>query len=123
MKEVINKLKLTCVSALTLQVLLTLENSRLQIEAQTLKFTGTQLPPLREESQAIAERFMFKLNSCFDKLTTHIITEQEIDDYGKLSLVDHDYLEAIIAMEGMVNHARNCDIQQYISFTTRLSSL
>lgn len=123
MKEVINKLKLTCVSALTRQVLLTLENSRLQIEAQAMKFTGTTLPPLRAESQAIAERFMYRLNNYFDNLTTHNITEQEIDDYGNLSLVDHDYLEAIIAMEGMVNHARNCDIQQYISFTTRLNTL
>ena len=123
MKEVITKLKLICVSALTRQVLVALDNARLQIEAQALKFSGTQLPPLREESQAIAERFMHKLNSYFDNLAVHRITEQEIDDYGNLSLVDHDYLEAIIAMEGMVNHARNCDIQQYISFTTRLGTV
>ena len=57
MKEVITKLKLTCVSALTRQVLLALDNARLQIEAQTQKFSGTQLPPLREESTAVAERF------------------------------------------------------------------
>lgn len=123
MKEVITKLKLICVSALTRQVLLALDNARLQIEAQAQKFSGTQLPPLREESQAIAERFMYRLNSYFDNLAVHRITEQEIDDYGNLSLVDHDYLEAIIAMEGMVNHARNCDIQQYISFTTRLGTV
>lgn len=123
MKEVITKLKFTCVSALTRQVLSALDNARLQIEAQALKFSGTQLPPLKEESQAIAERFMNNLNGYFDDLTTHRLKEQEIDDYGNLSLVDHDYLEAIIAMEGMVNHARNCDIQQYISFTTRLDTL
>jgi len=33
MKEVVTKLKLTCVSALTRQVLLALDNARLQIEA------------------------------------------------------------------------------------------
>jgi len=66
---------------------------------------------------------MHNLNRYFDDLTAHRITEQEIDEYGNLSLVDNDYLEAIIAMEGMVNHARNCDIQQYISFTTRLQTL
>ena len=123
MKEVITKLKFTCVSALTRQVLVALDNARLQIEAQATKFSGTQLPPLREESQAIAERFMNNLNRYFDDLTTHHFKEQEIEEYGNLSLVDHDYLEAIIAMEGMVNHARNCDIQQYISFTTRLAAL
>ena len=105
MKEVVTKLKLTCVSALTRQVLLALDNARLQIEAQTQKFSGTQLPPLREESTAVAERFMHNLNRYFDDLTAHRITEQEIDEYGNLSLVDNDYLEAIIAMEGMVNHA------------------
>jgi len=123
MKEAVNKLKLTSVSALTRLVLTALKNARIQIEAQAMQFSGTQLPPLREESHAIAERFMHNLNGYFDDLISHRVKEQEIDEYGNLSLVDNDYLEAIIAMEGMVNHARNCDIQQYISFTTRLDTV
>lgn len=124
MKEVVDKVRLVAVRALTRHVVSALENSTLQIEAQAMQFTNVQLPPIREESRAIAERFMTNLNAYFDALTMFKSTEEEeISDYDKLSLVDHDYLEAIIAMEGMVNHARNSDKQQYISFTTRLDSI
>jgi hypothetical protein len=95
----------------------------MQIHAQAMKFTKTELPPLREEAHQIAERFLKSLNAHFDSLTTLAPNEDSVEDYDDLSLVDNDYLEAIIAMEGMVNHARNCDIQQYISFSTRLDSL
>lgn len=123
MKEVVNKVRQVAVRALTRNVVSALENSTLQIEAQAMQFTNVQLPPIREESRAIAERFMTNLNDYFDALTSFKAKETDVSDYGKLSLVDHDYLEAIIAMEGMVNHARNSDIQQYISFTTRLDSI
>jgi len=90
-----------------------------------MQFTNVQLPPIREESRAVAERFMTKLNEYFDALTTFKVKTLEIDDadYDKLSLVDHDYLEAIIAMEGMVNQSRNSERPQYVSFTTRLDSI
>lgn len=124
MKEVIDKVKITAVRSLTRLVVAALENATLHIEAQTISFARSQLPPIREESKTIAARFMQNLNEYFDALTTlTAVKETDIDDYENLSLVDHDYLEAIIAMEGMVNHARNCDIQQYISFTTRIEQL
>jgi len=123
MKEVVDKVRLVAVRALTRSVVNALENSTLQIEAQAMQLTNVQLPPVREESRAIAERFMTNLNTYFDALTSFTTKETDVSDYGNLSLVDHDYLEAIIAMEGMVNHARNSDIQQYISFTTRLDSI
>ena len=123
MKEVVDKVRLVAVRALTRNVVSALENSTLQIEAQAMQFTNVQLPPIREESRAIAERFMTNLNDYFDALTMFKTKEEDTSDYDKLSLVDHDYLEVIIAMEGMVNHARNNDKQQYISFTTRLDSI
>ncbi|MEX0964273.1 MAG: DUF1631 family protein [Pseudohongiellaceae bacterium] len=123
MKEVVNKVRQVAVKTLTRHVVTALENSTLQIEAQAMQFTNVQLPPIREESRAIAERFMTNLNDYFDALTSFKTRDNEVSDYDKLSLVDHDYLEAIIAMEGMVNHSRNSDKQQYISFTTRLDSL
>lgn len=123
MKEVVNKVRQVAVRALTRNVVSALENSTLQIEAQAMQFTNVHLPPIREESRAIAERFMTNLNDYFDALTSFKAKENEESDFDKLSLVDHDYLEAIIAMEGMVNHARNSDRQQYISFTTRLDSI
>ena len=123
MREVVNKVRQVAVKALTRSVVNALEKSTLQIEAQAMQFTNVQLPPIREESRAIAERFMTNLNDYFDALTSFTAKETDVSDYGTLSLVDHDYLEAIIAMEGMVNHARNSDIQQYISFTTCLDSI
>ncbi|MBT3531810.1 MAG: DUF1631 family protein [Gammaproteobacteria bacterium] len=125
MKEITNKVKLSAVRSLTRLVMTALESATLQIEAQASQFSNTQLPPLREESPTIAESFMINLNSQFDALYLPKVVEveAEVAEYGNLSLVDDDYLEAIIAMEGMVNHARNCDIQQYISFTTRLDTL
>ncbi len=124
MKELVDKTKFSCVKSLTRLVLSALENANLQIEAQAFKFNKTQLPPLREEGHAIAERFMTTLNGHFDALTSNTLKAPPLEVYEEnLSLVDHDYLEAIIAMEGMVNHARNSDIQQYLSFTTRLDSL
>lgn len=123
MKEVVDKVRQVAVKALTRNVVSALENSTLQIEAQAMQFTNVQLPPIREESRAIAERFMTNLNAYFDALTTFRAKDNEVSDYDKLSLVDHDYLEAIIAMEGMVTQARNSDKQQYVSFTTRLDSI
>ncbi|GJM14036.1 MAG: hypothetical protein DHS20C12_24390 [Pseudohongiella sp.] len=123
MREVVDKVRQVAVRQLTRNVVTALENSTLQIEAQAMQFTNVQLPPIREESRAIAERFMTNLNEYFDALTTLKVKESDDTDFGKLSLVDHDYLEAIIAMEGMVNHARNSDKQQYVSFTTRLNSV
>lgn len=123
MKEVVDKVRQVAVKALTRNVVAALENSTLQIEAQAMQFTNVQLPPIREESRAIAERFMTNLNAYFDALTTFRAKDNEVSDYDKLSLVDHDYLEAIIAMEGMVTQARNSDKQQYVSFNTRLDSI
>jgi len=123
MKEVVNKVRQVSVRALTRNVVSALENSALQIEARSEQFSNVELPPVREEIRAIAERFMTNLNAYFDALNGMTTKEEDFSEYGNLSLADHDYLEAMIAMEGMMNHARNSDIQQYISFTTRLNSV
>lgn len=114
---------MSSVRSLTRLVMTALESATLQIEAQAMKFANTQLPPLREESSSIAESFMINLNAYLDDLFEPEAPEAYVTEYGNLSLIDDDYLEAVIAMEGMVNHVRNCDIQQYLSFTTRLDSI
>lgn len=123
MKKIVDKVKFLSVKSLTRLVLVALENADLQIRSQSMKFTKTVIPPLREEAHPIAERFLKNLNGHFDALTTLVPRENPVDGYDDLAVADNDYLEAIIAMEGMVNHARNSDIQQYISFGTRLDSL
>ena len=78
---------------------------------------------LMAERDAILQRFASGLESKFDELTEHSSKEINVLDYGSLSLVEEADLEAIIAMEGMISHARNCDISEYLSFTTRLDTM
>tara|TARA_B110000858_G_C17810153_1_gene480717 strand:- start:12090 stop:14291 length:2202 start_codon:yes stop_codon:yes gene_type:complete len=75
------------------------------------------------EREAVVERFAENMRAYFDGLTGVVTKSVDILDYGSLSLVEEDDLEAIIAMEGMISHARNCDISEYLSFTTRLDTL
>jgi hypothetical protein len=78
---------------------------------------------LMAERDAILQRFASGIESKFDDLTELTSKEINILDYGSLSLVEEADLEAIIAMEGMISHARNCDISEYLSFTTRLDTM
>lgn len=78
---------------------------------------------LMQERDAVIQRFAVNLQGYFDELSGVSAKEVNVLDYGSLSLVEEDDLEAIIAMEGMISHARNCDISEYLSFTTRLDTL
>jgi hypothetical protein len=78
---------------------------------------------LVNERGAVIERFAANMRAYFDALTGIVAKEINVLDYGSLSLVDEGELEAIIAMEGMISHARNSDISEYLSFTTRLDIL
>lgn len=78
---------------------------------------------LMDERGAVLERFVVNMRAYFDSLTGIVAKEINVLDYGSLSLVEEDDLEAIIAMEGMISHARNSDISEYLSFTTRLDTL
>ena len=100
MKEHLDKVKFAASKALTRLVIKALDDARLQIEAQTMRFAGAKPPPIAEESGGIAERFMNSIHSYFEELTTLVVKDPEIepDSYDHLSLVDHDYLEAMIAM-------------------------
>lgn len=78
---------------------------------------------LVQERAAVIDRFAANMRVYFDELSGVVAKEVNVLDYGSLSLVEEDDLEAIIAMEGMISHARNCDISEYLSFTTRLDTL
>jgi hypothetical protein len=125
-QDSLNKLKFASGKSLTRLVITALENARLQIEAQAMRFVGAKLPPIKEESPAIADRFMNNLYTYFDELTSLSVKDAEIepDDYDNLSLVDHDYLEAMIAMEGMVKNIREQqEIKGFKSLMTRLEAM
>ena len=125
MKEHLDKVKFAASKALTRLMMKALDDARLQIEAQTMRFAGAKPPPIAEESGGIAERFMNSLHDYFEELTTLVFQDTEIepDSYDNLSLVDHDYLEAMIAMEGMVKHLRDEEIKGMRSFLTRLETM
>ncbi|MCG8413407.1 MAG: DUF1631 domain-containing protein [Pseudomonadales bacterium] len=125
MKEHLDKVKFAASKTLTRMVIQSLDDARVQIEAQAMRFVGAKLPPIKEESPGIAERFMTNTHNYFDELTTLVVKDEEIepDSYDNLSLVDHDYLEAMIAMEGMVKQLRDKEIKGMRSLLTRLETM
>ena len=125
MKENLDKVKFAASKALTRLMMKALDESRLQIEAQTMRFADAKPPPIAEESRGIAERFMNSLHDYFEELTTLLVNDTEIEpeSYDNLSLVDHDNLEAMIAMEGMVKQLRDKEIKGMRSFLTRLETM
>ncbi|MAV52533.1 MAG: hypothetical protein CBE20_01610 [Gammaproteobacteria bacterium TMED260] len=82
---------------------------------------------LLHESDIVLARFKQQLEKNFTELVK-FSSRMDLDisstlDFGNLRLIEEDDLEAIIAMEGMIAHARNTDIEQYLCYTTRLDKL
>lgn len=125
MKEYLDKVKYATTKSLNRLIMKALDDARVQIEAQAMRFVGAKLPPIAEESAGITERFMTNLHNYFEELTTLVVKDEEIepDSYDNLSLVDHDYLEAMIAMEGMVKQLRDGEIKGMRSLLTRLETM
>ena len=78
---------------------------------------------LHKEKQAVVQRFSALAADNFNTLMGTTEKKSGVIDYGSLSLVGVEDLEALIAMEGMIAHSRNTDIQEYLSFSTRLDTL
>jgi hypothetical protein len=123
MKQVILKLKFSAVKSLTRMVLEALESSAREIARLEVNVPNKKLPPIREHAQATAERFMVNMNARFDDLgnpRSTVLIEENLEEKPERS---QGHIEAALALEGMVAHARNCDIEAFISVTTRLNSL
>ncbi len=89
-----------------------------------LPAASTACASLKNDQAAILERFSIHASKHFDELVG--VKEEKapsVLDYGSLSLVEEDDLEAIIALEGMVSYARDNDVSEYIKFNTRLDTL
>ncbi|MCG8415439.1 MAG: DUF1631 domain-containing protein [Pseudomonadales bacterium] len=103
-----------------------LVQSALDEAAKSMRnLTATSLDgqQLFDAKQDVLQRFRTLFEANFDHLVVEKSKQTSVLDYGSLSLVQEDDLEAIIAMEGMIAHARNCDIHHYLCFTTRLDSM
>jgi hypothetical protein len=102
-----------------------------QMAQQAIDDTGRQIidsiedfKALSQQSNEILMRFMTNLNNNFDELMGREVTEEQtIFNFETLSLVQEEELDLIVALEGMVNAARNEHLAVYIGFNTRLSSL
>ena len=84
---------------------------------------GQDAQLLLQSQIVIAERFAQQLAAGFDSLLGQTKGETSGPEYSGLSLMDDDKLESTIALEGMITHARNCDITEYLRFTARLNEL
>lgn len=120
-KDLILQIKEAMLTALSGLVASGLDEANLVMNNQaSLSRDGQKI---NQDKTAIVERFQKHAAKNFDELVGTVEKSVNVLDYGSLSLVEEDDLEAIIAMEGMIAHARNCDIQEYLSFSTRLDTL
>lgn len=121
-KKIVASVKTAMLKTLSSFAVAGLDEANMAIVNQSIA-RASNSQSLYQEKQAIIDRFDANLAKNFDQLVGEVDREVNVLDYGSLSLVGEEDLEAIIAMEGMIAHARNCDIQQYLKFTTRLDSL
>ncbi|NKB35272.1 MAG: DUF1631 family protein [Pseudomonadales bacterium] len=120
-KNIVNKVKEAMTAALSALVLDGLETAIKSMNNQvSLSNDGRKL---HGEKGSVVKQFASNVGKNFDDLVGEAKTELSAPEYGSLSLIAEDDLEAIIAMEGMIAHSRNTDIQEYLSFTERLDTL
>ncbi len=80
--------------------------------------------PLSRHRDEIVSAFGHGIFNHFEELLDRQIEKPEaVVNFETLSLVQDDDLETMVALEGMVNSARNAQLPTYISFNTRLNSL
>lgn len=121
-KKILNTVRDAMAASLSALVSEALSDTNMAIANEPASKRSRDLDILGERD-AVLRRFAANISKNFDGLTGVVGKDVNILDYGSLSLVEEDDLEAIIAMEGMISHARNCDISEYLSFTTRLDTL
>lgn len=121
-RNILNGVKEVMISCLSNLVSEALADANMAIANEPASKRSPDLNLMTERDEVL-QRFASNIATNFDELTGGVTKQVNVLDYGSLSLVAEDDLEAIIAMEGMISHARNCDISEYISFTTRLDSM
>ncbi len=121
-KALIPKIKSVVVPLLQEQVVTAIDDACLAMRNQTS--TAMDGQTLFNDKNDVKSRFLERFQLNFDRLVGLAeLPEVNLLDYSNLSLVEEGDLEAIIALEGMVAHARNSDISEYLAFSTRLDAL
>ena len=120
-KDIIFAVRDTMSEAICPMVLEALDEAA--VAMRNLTATSLDGQELFNKKQEVLGRFKALFEANFDHLVMEKTSRVIPLDYNSLSLVQEEDLEAIIAMEGMIAHARNCDIHEYLCFTTRLDSM
>lgn len=93
------------------------------VERQVVDQIG-DFKSLTQQAGQVQERFEKNISYRFDELLDKdSVKDQAIFSFENLTLVLEEELEVIVALEGMVNAARNEHLPVFISFNARLSSL
>ncbi len=119
--EIVPELRDAMVAELSTQMMNGLEQGVMALNGgkKTASFGRT----LQGQKGELMRAFSDKIAANFDSLLQQADADWDEPDYGSLSLVQEDDLEAIIAMDGMIAHSRNSEIRGYLVFTTRLNEL
>lgn len=121
-EEILNLVKGSISKSLEEMVSRALDETSSEI-ADLAAASRPELPDIQKRKASILRNFGKEFGSNFDGLSGVKSNEASMLNYDSLLQVEGDDLEPVIAMEGMVAYARNCDIQEYLSFTTRLDSM
>ena len=125
MKNPLHTIKVAASKALTKLVMQALANARSEFETRASRTAGIKPPAIGKEAAGIGKRFMKNLHSYFDEIGVPVSaqTETDTDEFESLNQIDHDHLEAMVAMEGMIKARRKSDIAGMRDFEERLESL
>ncbi len=116
--EIVTKIQKTSIRTLTGMISEVLEG------AQKLITDQVGVMHFNTVSEDIQMRFVTHMNNNFDELLDkEIVKDNAVFSFENLSLVQEEELEVMVALEGMVNAARNEHLPVFISFNTRLASL
>lgn len=115
MSEIVERLKQVSVRHLNLMLQAVLSDSDDKIAG---------IIALNRRKDDVLFGFVQNMNNYFDELLGKPVEKVEaVFNYETLSLMKDDDLEILVALEGMVNFARNAQLPNFISFNTRLNSL
>ena len=119
MSKIVDKIQETAVSLLNQMVQQTLD----RMEQQVIEAIG-DFTELSQQAGDVRKVFTANLNANFDELMDRESNKKEaVFNFDTLSLVQEEELEVIVALEGMVNAARNQHLPVFISCNARLASL
>ncbi|MFT7219481.1 MAG: hypothetical protein ACI8Z1_001096, partial [Candidatus Azotimanducaceae bacterium] len=119
MSEIVEKIQQASIKMLNQMV----SNTIVAVERQVVDQIG-DFKSLTQQAGGVNDRFDKNISYRFDELLDKgSVKEKTVFNFENLTLVLEEELEVIVALEGMVNAARNEHLPVFISFNARLSSL